>query len=670
MKTGLSMVLILLPFAIAKPGNVFVNQVGYLPNVVKYVYATQQADSFYVIEKSSNKIFYSSNLLFLTSDDPNTGLAIYRGDFSTFSRPGVYFIKTKRGDVSFNFTISDSVYKDLTYKSLKGFYFQRCGMSILTQYAGIYARSACHLNDGYYHSTTGKSGFLETKGGWHDAGDYGKYVVNAGISVGTLLMAYEYFPSKFTFDNLNIPESGNSIPDILDEVRYELNWLLKMQDSSGGVYFKETRETFAPFEMPNLDTEKRYIYQISSTATGDFAAVMARAARVYSVFDNNFSDTCLKAAEKAWAFLKQNPTIVPSSGFKNPGGTNTGEYGDGNDSDERLWAAAELFAATGDSVYNNYFISHYTQNGLFSYEMSWQNVNSMAQLTYLFCKQNNINEFVKNNLSISLNNLCSKYLSISSKDYLNVDLKPGEFSWGSNSKVLNRAIILIMGYNQTDNVNYYNSAIEQLNYILGLNGNNISYVTGVGSVSPMHPHHRPSASDGVLNPVPGLMAGGPDQYLEDAALTSAYTSRTPPELCYLDSQDSYASNEIAINWNAPLVFVSGFFTNTSVSTINKLNYAVPSDFKVYQNFPNPFNPTTKIKFSIPNINNKYTSSTQNITLKVYDSLGREITTLINSELGPGIYEVSFNGLNLSSGEYFYQLKFGEFTSTKKMILLK
>ncbi len=670
MKVAILTVLILLPFNVAKPGSVFVNQVGYLPNLVKYVYTTQLADSFYVIEKSSNKIFYSSSLVFLTSDDPNTGLAIYRGDFSAFSRPGIYFIKTKRGDVSFDFTISDSVYKDLTYKSLKGFYFQRCGMFLLPQYAGVYVRSACHLNDGYFHSTTGKTGFLETTGGWHDAGDYGKYVVNAGISVGTLLMAYEYFPSKFEFDNLNIPESGNSIPDILDEVHYELNWLLKMQDAGGGVFFKETRQTFAPFEMPYLDTDKRYIYQISSTATGDFAAVMARSAREYYKFDKNFSDTCLAAAKKAWEFLEQNSSIVPAGGFHNPSGTNTGEYGDDNDSDERLWAAAELFATTGDSVYNNYFINHYNDNGLFSYEMGWKNVNSLAQLTYLFSNQSNADAFVENNLKISLNNLCSYYLSLSNNDYLNVALKPGEFYWGSNSEVLNRAIILIMGYVQTNNINYYNSALKQLNYILGINGNNISFVTGTGAVSPMNPHHRPSASDGIVNPIPGLMVGGPDQYLEDAALASAYTSSTPPELCYLDSQDSYASNEIAINWNAPLVFVSGFFNNSSAAGIKKLNYALPKDFKVYQNFPNPFNPNTIIKFSIPKNANYNFSSAGNTTLKIYDSLGREISTLVNSELSPGIYEVSFNGLNLSSGEYFYQLKSGEFTSTKKMILLK
>ncbi len=669
MRIGLLTIAVILPSTISISGNVFVNQAGYLPNTIKYVYATQQADSFYVIEKNSGKIFYSNNLVFITSNDPNTGLTIYKGDFTPFSRPGIYFIRTDKGDVSFDFSISDSVFKDITYKSLKGFYYQRCGMALVPQYAGVYARAACHLNDGYFHSTTGKTGSLETIGGWHDAGDFGKYVVNAGISVGTLLMAYEYFPSKFNFDDLNFPESGNSIPDILDEARYELNWLLKMQDASGGVYFKETRQTFSPFEMPSQDTDRRYIYQISSTATADFAAIMARAARIYSAFDQNFSDTCLTAAKNAWAYLEQNSSIVPSGGFHNPSGTSTGEYGDGNDNDERLWAAAELFASTGNSTYNNYFTAHYSDRGLFNSEMGWQNVNSIAQLTYLFSNQSSADNFVKNNLKISLDNLCSNYQQACSTNSLNIVLKPGEFYWGSNSEVLNRAIILIMGYSETNNINYYNAALEQLNYILGINGNNISYVTGTGSRSTMHPHHRPSASDGIADPIPGLMAGGPDQYLDDIVLKSTFNNNTPPELCYLDDQNSYASNEIAINWNAPLVFVAGYFSDHSISGTSGLRYEIPEGFQLYQNYPNPFNPETTISWTQPR--------RSLIKLIVFDSLGRLITTLVNSELNVGNYKINFNSsiINgekeiLSSGIYYYQLSSEGFDLTKKMILIK
>ncbi|MHB1688275.1 MAG: glycoside hydrolase family 9 protein [Ignavibacteriaceae bacterium] len=661
-------VFLFLPLSLIKPGNVFVNQAGYLPNLNKFVYATQHADSFFVVEKGSSKVFFHGNLNFITSNDPSTGLTIYRGDFSSFTRPGIYFIRTSVGDSSVYFAISDTVFKDTFYKSLKGFYFQRCGMALLPQFAGVYARAICHINDGYFHPSTGKTGFASTTGGWHDAGDYGKYVVNAGISVGTLLMAYEYFPTKFNSDDLNIPESGNSIPDILDEVHYELNWLLKMQDTNGGVYFKVTHETFEPFEMPSSDTGTRYIYQISSTATADFAAVMARAARIYSSFDKNFSNQCLTAAQNAWGFLQQNPSIVPPGGFHNPAGTSTGEYGDGNDSDERLWASAELFATTGNSTYNTFFVNNYTTGGIFNSEMSWPDVKSMAQLTYLFCNQSSADNSAKANLNISLGNLCSTYLDKINNEGLRVALNPGEYYWGSNSEVLNRAIMLILGYVQTNNKDYYNAALDQLNYILGVNGNNISYVTGTGTFSPMHPHHRPSASDGIVNPIPGLMVGGPNQYLNDNVLSSHFSSSTPPALCYIDDQNSYASNEIAINWNAPLVFVAGYFNGQGhISGIKIESPNIPYEINIGQNYPNPFNGGTRIKFSL--------KKDDDIYFNIYNAAGELIFEKDLGMINSGQHEISWDGKDsnsnfVSSGVYFYSVSGKEKSPSKKMIYLK
>ena len=287
--------------------NVLVNQLGYYNNSPKFVYVTEQADSFFVAEKNSGNIFYRGSLSLSSSKDSATGLTIYIGDFSDFTISGKYYIKTDLGDSSFTFLISDSVF-NAGYKMVqKAFYYQRCGTALLQQYAGVYKHNICHTADGYFHSTTGKTGTKVTTGGWHDAGDYGKYIVNAGITVGTLLMAYEQFPERFNADDLNIPESGNSIPDLLDEVKYELEWFLTMQDSSGGVYFKVTRENFSGFIMPNKDTGKRYIYQISTTATGDFAAVMAMAARIYQSFNSSFSEQCLNASKKAWEYLQANP---------------------------------------------------------------------------------------------------------------------------------------------------------------------------------------------------------------------------------------------------------------------------------------------------------------------------------------------------------------------------
>ena len=605
--------------------------------------------------------------LFSPLNDAATGLTLYSGDFSSFETNGTYFIQLSNGDSSYVFTISNNVFQNAFYKTLKGYYFQRCGTALLQGNAGAYFHNACHQNDGFYHASTGQSGLRISSGGWHDAGDYGKYVVNAGISVGTLLSAYENFPGRFSQDNLNIPESGNGLPDLLDEVRFELEWLLKMQNSNGGVYFKLTKEQFESFIMPQNDSGIRYIYQISSTATGDFAAVMAQAARIYQQYDNDFANQCLSAATLAWDYLTANLSIVPAGGFVNPSGTGTGEYGDANDSDERFWAAAELFETTGLSTFNDYISTHYSSLGLINGAMSWQNVKNLGYLTYLNSSQSSSSQTIKDQIKNSLISYCNILLNRASSNGFGVTINPGEYVWGCNSDVLNKALLLINGYNETTNQAYYETALSQLNYILGSNAHNFSFVTGVGTNSVMHPHHRPSASDGIVDPVPGLLAGGPDQYLDDPVLQANFNNSTPPALCYIDDVGSYASNEIAINWNAPLVYVLGFFNGEGITSVEdqEIN-SMPENFELEQNFPNPFNPSTKIRYSI--------SNSTKVTLKIFDILGKEVTTLVDQEQSFGTYEVNFDSKNklspVPSGIYLYTLSAGNFFDSKKMLLLK
>ena len=661
---NLQRLFILLLFSIQSfASGIFVNQVGYLSNLPKYFYTDENVDSFYVVESTTGTVYFRDALILSVTDDQATGLTLYKGDFTTFERTGSYLIRLSNGDSSFVFNISSNVFENAYYKSLKGFYFQRCGVELTTEFAGVYHHPACHLNDGMLHSTTGDSGYVENKGGWHDAGDYGKYVVNAGVTVGTMLMAYEYFPDKFNQDDLDIPESGNSVPDILDEARFELEWLLKMQREDGGVYFKLTRENFSGFVMPQTDNATRYIYQVSSTATGDFAALMARASRLFKNYDADFSNQCLDAAELAWSFLSDNSSIVPAGGFKNPPGTATGEYGDGDDRDERLWASAELFETTSDSVYNQYFTSHYNYSGTISSTMWWGNVKDLAHLTYLLSTQSAASQTIKNNINSGLINYCNSFVNSSQQIGFGVTLSQYQYTWGCNSDVLNNAILLLFGYEQTKNEDYYNLALKQLNYILGINANNKSYVTGLGSNPVMHPHHRPSGADGITDPVPGLMAGGPDRYLDDAVLQSHYNNTTPPALCYIDDEGSYASNEIAINWNAPLVFVLGYFNSEGITDVKERGSNIlPSEYKLEQNYPNPFNPNTFINYSLP--------QESFVSLVVFSSTGQLVRQLVNSSEKAGNYRISFDADGIASGVYFYRIKAGEFVSTKKMMLLK
>lgn len=665
-------ILFLTSFTSNSYSQIFINQIGYKTFLPKFFYTNLTSDSFKVIDEITGNIVYSGSLYLISPNDPATGMQIRKGDFSNFNLEGKFYIRLNTNDTSYHFTISNSIYEDLFQKSLKAFYFQRCGSQLFFQHAGVYQRNVCHTGDGFYHSSTGQSGFKFSRGGWHDAGDYGKYVVNAGISVATLLMAYELFPEFFNSDSLNIPESGNGIPDILDEVKYEIQWLLTMQDSDGAIYHKLTKEQFESFVMPSQDSGMRFIYQKSSTATGNFIAVLARFYRVYKNFDSLFANQCLNAAINAWNWLINQPSIIPQGGFQNPPGTQTGEYGDNNDTDERLWASVELYEATGEQSYKDYYDFNYNLGGLINSTMNWQNVRTLAHLTYLFSKRLDVNQSVKSQLRNSLISYSNNLVAKRNSNGFGVTISPGEYYWGSNSQVLNNAIILILAYKITYQAIYLSAALEQLNYILGSNAHNLSFVTGVGKKYPKKPHHRPSEADGIIEPVPGFVVGGPNQYLNDPVLQQYFNQNTPPALCYIDHLQSYASNEVAINWNAPLVFVSGYFNNFFLTQVEEQSINSNLNFKLEQNFPNPFNGQTKIRYSIKS---KSMNEMFRIKLKIINLLGEEIFILYDGYRFPGTYEETFDASGFStkslpSGIYFYQLNVNENSFTKKMIYLK
>ena len=642
---------------------VALNQVGFPGVCSKFAFSPQPADSFVVERTSTGEKVFRGPMILWKAADPSTGHTVYRGDFSDLEETGQFRVITSHGDSSSVFVISDSVYNDVYRKALKGFYLQRCGTSLSATYAGAYQHPACHLPDGAFHATTDTSGTHVATGGWHDAGDYGKYVVNAGITTGTLLLAYEMYPSRFNGDNLGIPESGNGVPDILDEVRFELEWFLTMQRWDGGFWFKLTRAQFEGFVMPQSDTGTRYIYEVSSTATGDAVAVLARAARLFAVFDSAFARSCLNAAMRGWEFLSAHSGIVPAGGFRNPSGTATGEYGDGDDTDERLWAAAELFETTGDSIIHGELQRLLALRSTFDGAMSWGYVQPLGLLTYLQSKQPATLAASRNALRVSLTAFCESQTGRRNNSGYHVVLQPGDYVWGSNAVALNTAVLLLAGWEETGDTSFVTAAADQLHYMLGANGLSRSYLTGVGENPPLYPHHRPSASDGVSAPVPGLLAGGPDQYRDDDALRARFTSATPPALCYLDTLPSYASNEIAINWNAPLVFVAGYFKEVSIPTeVGWEEERAPDGIVLEHAKPNPFNPTTMIRYGVP--------KSAHVTLTIFNSLGQQVARLVDGEKDAGYHEVKLDGRDLSTGAYFCRLQSGDFVQTKRLLLIR
>jgi endoglucanase len=322
-------------------------------------------------------------------------------------------------------------------------------------------------------------------GGWHDAGDYGRYVVNSGISTGTLLWAWEIFGQKLKNVSLKIPESGNGTPDILNEARWNLEWVLKMQDDDGGVWHKQTSETFPAFIAPQDDKLPSEVIGVgaapykSTCATADLAAVGAIAARVYKPFDAKFAARALEAARRAWAWTEKNPNVT----FRNPPGITTGEYADANCNDERLWAAAELGRTTGEPAFNSYFLQNYTEflRTLNSPPAeNWSQMPPMALWTYAASKQKGADAKA---VQAIRNRTIAAALGVVDRTRGNpyrVSLKTNDYVWGSNGVAAGYGMYLLIANVFSPDSSFVDAARDNLHYLLGRNTFSLSWVTQVG----------------------------------------------------------------------------------------------------------------------------------------------------------------------------------------------
>ena len=533
-----------------------VDQVGYLPYARKlaFVVADQTASEF-VLRKASDSSVVFRDRLSAPVDDADSGDRIQTADFSAFTSEGRFYIEVPGVGNSWTFSIGRSVYRRAFYLTMRSYYGQRCGIAVDlgAEFPG-FKHAACHLS-GAYHSSAGKSGPRVSTKGWHDAGDYGRYIVNSGISTGELLWTWEMFKSHIKNIRLDIPESGNSIPDFLDEIRWNLDWMLTMQDDDGGVWPKQTSERFADFVMPENDSLVSHVIGTgnkpykSSGATADFAAVMAIAARVYKPFDAAYAKRCLAAAKKAWTWLEKNPNVT----FRNPDGVLTGEYGDRDPRDEILWAAAELWRTTQQKSYERYFLAHYQQQlpSITAGPSSWSRVGPLALWAYAMYRSGD--EKASGEIRRLFIKTADEIVARTERNGYRNSLMTKDYVWGSNGVVANYGVQLLIANKLLDDKSYVVAARENLHYLLGRNTFSLSWVTQLGENPFRHPHHRPSQSDNNSEPWPGLLSGGPNRSRQDPAMKKL--PDLPPAKMYMDDWESYAANEIAINWNAPLVFL-------------------------------------------------------------------------------------------------------------------
>lgn len=552
----------------AQAPAIVLNQCGFYPAGPKIAVVTQSpsSESFYILTADKKDTVYRGKLqppVQSLYSSTTTRIA----DFSNFKQAGVYVVYVKNIPYSPTFSIQKNVLHNVGTASLKAFYYQRSNIALDEKYAGIWKRVTGHPDTNvliHPSAATHKkpAGYsISSAGGWYDAGDYNKYIVNSGITMGTLLSAYEDF--SFYFDSLktNIPESNNQIPDILDEVLYNLRWMLTMQDKEdGGVYHKCTNASFDGIVMPGVTKAPRYAVQKGTAATLDFAAVMAQASRIFKNFNKQLpglADSCLQSAEQAWQWAEKNPKVVYDQQTINAVFTppiSTGAYGDRNFDDEKFWAAAELFVTTKNKIYVEIIDTYSSEQiqlpswsntgmlGCYTLMRHYRNAGSKVEaVNYESIKKQIIN--FSEDLIVNGGNQAFKTIMGQNKK---------DFIWGSNAVALNQSIALINAYLINNSPAYINAAISNIDYVLGRNATQYCFVTGIGSLSPKHIHHRPSQADGIDDPIPGLLAGGPNPGMQDKC---AYIY-TETETAYIDHYCSYASNEIAINWNAPLVYVS------------------------------------------------------------------------------------------------------------------
>jgi endoglucanase len=495
------------------------------------------------------------------------------------------------------FAINRGVYAELPFDALNYFYQNRSGIEIDAALTGsaLLARPAGHARDvagcrrgedGDGNKWPGCDYTLDVTGGWYDAGDHGKYVVNGGIAAWTLLGLYEYQRARglrdlFADGSAALPEAGNGISDLLDEARFELEFLLRMQapdgaqaavpvgvrrshpdlaftriDASGMAHHKVADLAWAAFPLPpHENRQERVLHPVSTAATLNLAATAAQCARIWQPIDDDFAARCLAAAEQAWAAARRNPEVYFIATF---GGS--GMYGDDELGDEFFWAAAELFITTGSEEYRVAVEESPFFRAAPRAAAGWPEVAPLG-LVSLAVVPNDLKATAIEAVRGRLVEAAERFVEEQDATGYYIPFGSENYAWGSNAVLLNRAILLALAHDFTGRPQFLDAVVNVMDYLLGRNPLDVSYVSGYGEQSMRNPHHRywaPSYDSGLPGPPAGALSGGPNNTAMVDPVARAMRGRCAPQACWRDDPEAYSLNEVAINWNAPLVWVAAW----------------------------------------------------------------------------------------------------------------
>ncbi|MFJ7114016.1 glycoside hydrolase family 9 protein [Streptomyces albogriseolus] len=558
--------------------RVRVNQVGYLPagpkNATLVTDATRKLA--WQLKDGTGRVVRTGWTV-PRGVDASSGQNVHSVDFGSYRGHGAGFTLTADGETSHPFDIDAKIYERLRLDAAKYYYTQRSGVAIREDLRPGYGRPAGHVDvapnkgDGAVPCRPGECDYtLDVTGGWYDAGDHGKYVVNGGISTWEVLSTYERArhartgrAHKLGDGTLNIPESGNKVPDLLDEARWELEFLLKMQvpdgePLAGMAHHKIHDEQWTGLPLlPDDDPQQRELHPPTTAATLNLAATAAQAARLYRAYDKQFADRALAAARKAWAAALAHPDRLADP----DDGVGGGAYPDATVSDEFYWAAAELYLTTGEREFRDHVLNSpvHTADIFGPNGFDWARTAAAGRLD-LATVPNRLPGLDKVRRSVVEG--ADRYLATLKEHPYGMPYAPegNLYDWGSSHQVLNNAVVLATAYDLTGAAKYRDGALQSMDYILGRNALNISYVTGYGEVHAKNQHSRWYARQldpNLPNPPAGTLSGGPNSSIQDPFAQSKLQGCTG-QFCFIDDIQSWSTNEHTINWNAALTRMASF----------------------------------------------------------------------------------------------------------------
>ncbi len=521
--------------------DIRLNSLGFLSKMPKKASIIAPCSDFTVRKVGANAPAFSGKVTGPVHQN-DVGQDVWSADFSALTTPGKYVLDVPGVGKSYEFEIGDKVYDSAYVTTMRAFYLWRCGCAVEGTFNGLkYAHAACHTQDAFQdyldiNDTSRRDG---TKG-WHDAGDFNKYTVNAGITVGCLFLAWDHFQSNLKSLKLDLPDTAPGYPDFLKEIKWETDWLLTMQypDGSGRVSHKLSTLAFCGFIMPEEERDKRYFTDWGSAATADFVAMMAMAARYFKPYDEAYAGKCLDAAKVSYEFLKKNPRDKAP----NQRAFSTGGYGT-SDPDDRLWAAAEMWETTGDpECLKDFETRAGAGRGLVDEDWDWGNVRNLGMFTYVLSKREGRNAELLASVRQAVLATADAIVAKANSDVYGRPLG-GKYYWGCNGGVGRQVVNLQVANKLSPKPEYNTASLDAIGHLFGRNFFGRSYVTGLGVNPPLHPHDRRSGADAIDAPWPGYVVGGSN----------------PGATRWQDIQDDYRTNEIAINWQAGLVYALAAF---------------------------------------------------------------------------------------------------------------